>query len=772
VPFVGALTITPSPLMGLGSSTGVKAQRAYPDSEALAYYNAASYAFWDGDPKDLHMASYQNELDPTKDIHPPLFATAVGRDGYYPLAIISARASKEGSRILPDLLSTPSAQYLSQSPVTHVAESVGRFPVHPSLSWYVLCIFALFLSVVHGLVRMIASYKSPLTHDLVIEGNAEPDRRSMNLQIGTAMLFCMDAVLAIPLLATLRRNEFNGTSFWLSIFTLACGVLEVVLTFSKTWNYIWWKHQPHRNKNVSKIRYIDMCLRNNRYFLVNLIAWFTLLAVPAIWTFLCCKEWGNGMHSHVGLYFSIRCINPASGVSPVVPMLLLLFSWYLWAIFQTRRMRFSMEDRPILPGSLGHPGERLLFVSDEDLNDCNRGRGCLYRNITCLLITREVLRRFWKKHQDALDIGLVVFYFGLFAAVTLFSPVESLDRFLWNTGPFSTPYDFLISALLFPLLVIAFCGWLRMIFIWGSLRKELLERLEHQPIRHAFSRLKGAGWMTMLSQGGLHEQWRDMARLTESLHQMMHESEHRDTLHGSADSDYYNRLEAIGIDLDRNIEKFLREPGAGSFRGMRAIEEDYARFCKVLLAGVLVPYWERVRYGTVASEGAETIPIKVHPPQTNQGPPEKAVEFHATYGPSDPLYIRVAEECLTIRYVSLIRAVLVNLRYLMLFVTASFVLAIIGLNSYPFQPRQIINWCFTGVLILMGSGIIWVFAQMHRDAILSRITKTNASELGADFYIRIFTFGAIPVLTWLAYQFPDIGSTLFKFLSPAVSVMK
>jgi hypothetical protein len=65
-----------------------------------------------------------------------------------------------------------------------------------------------------------------------------------------------------------------------------------------------------------------------------------------------------------------------------------------------------------------------------------------------------------------------------------------------------------------------------------------------------------------------------------------------------------------------------------------------------------------------------------------------------------------------------------------------------------------------------------VFAQMHRDPILSRITETNADELGLDFYIRIVSFGAIPVLTWLAYQFPDIGSAIFRFLQPGLDVVR
>jgi hypothetical protein len=125
-----------------------------------------------------------------------------------------------------------------------------------------------------------------------------------------------------------------------------------------------------------------------------------------------------------------------------------------------------------------------------------------------------------------------------------------------------------------------------------------------------------------------------------------------------------------------------------------------------------------------------------------------------------------------VRYIALIRAVLVNVRYLMVFVAAVFVLSLVAWNSYPFQPHAFIDWCFTLLLRITSTGFIVVFAQMHRNAILSRITDTKANELGWDFYLRLITFGGIPVLTWLAYQFPQIGGSLYKILQPGLQVVK
>jgi hypothetical protein len=55
------------------------------------------------------------------------------------------------------------------------------------------------------------------------------------------------------------------------------------------------------------------------------------------------------------------------------------------------------------------------------------------------------------------------------------------------------------------------------------------------------------------------------------------------------------------------------------------------------------------------------------------------------------------------------------------------------------------------MLAVLGCVIIWVLAQI---------------------YARIIGLGAVPVLTWVAYQFPGLGSTLFKSLQPGLEVVK
>jgi hypothetical protein len=73
---------------------------------------------------------------------------------------------------------------------------------------------------------------------------------------------------------------------------------------------------------------------------------------------------------------------------------------------------------------------------------------------------------------------------------------------------------------------------------------------------------------------------------------------------------------------------------------------------------------------------------------------------------------------------------------------------------------------------ILGCGIVWVLAEMHRDPIISRITHSKANELGIEFYVPSSAFDAVPVFTWIAYQFPGIGNSIFKFLRTGLEVVE
>jgi hypothetical protein len=858
-PYIGSISISPYLLNAL--DFGSKVQWLHSDYQAEAFYNAASYIFWDQStdlsPKLAGYRSYpvpppagqSTGILPSILMQVPLWAAAIGTDGYYPLAVLRWCGSQQRA-ILPAIYirgsdfeeerkceektatDNDSTGEGKQELGKAVPESINRNSgISPSLVWMVIDIILLSLCLLHVVLLWGAQFWSPLTRDLAVDQNDQPYRRSVYLNIGTSVLAAMAFVTTYPLLRVGHYYHLALPGHCFAWFTLVAAAVACLSTITKTWAYHYHKCRPE-------------------YAFFNVVAAIALVSTIALWMVICGSDQVGQQHSYAGLYFSYRCLQPLSGVCPLLPLLLLLFAWYLWSICQTARLRFSDAHRPRLARVASSPtcywpsnAASPLFVPDGALETCDRPTDCcLFRNITCLLITVEVARRFcttlkndtrqiiralasWTHKRLTFILGTA--YLLLFALCIFASHIHSLDGFLFAPilapilasigtrsvtyfGP--TFYEFLITALFFPLIMIAIAGWFRAILIWGALSRGLLEPLERLPIRFAFSRFRGGSWVNMLNQSGLHVRWRDMSRSTESIRQLVHHPYVQ--LDPSLKHQLSKQYEAINIEIRSLFENVQNTgghvpellgaaaPQASSSRAevgesdpaascasdtwdrpkfpandglsrICSVEEGYATFCGSLLYLVLIPYWDRMRTGLVEEsnvaihdDGAKADEVDKGDKAAKTKEPEESLKQY------EPAFIHLAEELIVIRYVALIRAVLVNLRYLMLFVSAAFVLAIVAWNSYPLQPHRLIDWCFTLLFLSISVGFVTIFAQMHRNAILSRITDTTPNKLGSDFFVRLATFGALPALTWLAYQFPAVGGSLFRLLQPSLQVMK
>jgi hypothetical protein len=77
------------------------------------------------------------------------------------------------------------------------------------------------------------------------------------------------------------------------------------------------------------------------------------------------------------------------------------------------------------------------------------------------------------------------------------------------------------------------------------------------------------------------------------------------------------------------------------------------------------------------------------------------------------------------------------------------------------------------ILLVVIVGIVgFVYAQMHRDSTLSYITGTEPGELGLNFWVRIVSFVAVPAISLLASQFPQIAGLFSSWVEPAVNALK
>jgi hypothetical protein len=133
--------------------------------------------------------------------------------------------------------------------------------------------------------------------------------------------------------------------------------------------------------------------------------------------------------------------------------------------------------------------------------------------------------------------------------------------------------------------------------------------------------------------------------------------------------------------------------------------------------------------------------------------------------------VRAAERFVCFVYLNFVLAVLLRLRIFAFSAAGLYVLLMLSLTSYPFEPRLAIRSFLILLLLLILAVVASVYAQVHRDPTLSRITNTKPGELGTDFWLRIASFAALPTLGLLAAQFPEIGGFLFSWLQPALDAL-
>lgn len=131
----------------------------------------------------------------------------------------------------------------------------------------------------------------------------------------------------------------------------------------------------------------------------------------------------------------------------------------------------------------------------------------------------------------------------------------------------------------------------------------------------------------------------------------------------------------------------------------------------------------------------------------------------------------ICGELVAFRFLAFINFVLWHVDNLVTYVSVGFLLLVIALNSYAFRSRTVIDWMLTLLFLVLTAGIIVVFAQADRDAILSRITGTEEGKLDRHFFTHLVSYGGIPALVLLATHFPTIGRFFFSWVKPAIEAI-
>jgi len=416
-------------------------------------------------------------------------------------------------------------------------------------------------------------------------------------------------------------------------------------------------------------------------------------------------------HSRTPAFFAYRALDLASGASPATPFVFLLLGFYAWARVHMHRLRYSETRRPALP-ALG-----IASVVDGKRID-----ECFERAIRELYDRRLFL------------FNLTVFVLAFFLA----HPIRYL-RTLEGRW-FDALYIFCFALLYF-----AICSnWIRFLLGWSFLR-QFLRRLEDQPWRLAFSRLsKELSWGPIWKQGGTRRTYLLFTRSDDYLRALLNSLPSR-----GVQPEFREKCASVRSQIAE-----LLDNAAGDHW------DDASKICDLqrLLASCaqdLIPPLEQ-RW----SQGTTDLVKEATPCKEGDASPDPDLSAH------------LAEEFLALRCLAFIRYASLQLRNLLGFLSTAFILSVISLHAYPFQAPHSIGWTMTAVFVVLGSGVVLAFVQMDKDAILSRLSRTNPGELDRQFILRLISFGSLPLLTVLASQFPSIGRFLFSWVQPGLEALR
>jgi hypothetical protein len=408
----------------------------------------------------------------------------------------------------------------------------------------------------------------------------------------------------------------------------------------------------------------------------------------------------SSSEGHATQFAGYRAMHLESGTSPVVPIVALLWAFYLCLYFRLSQLRVA-EDRPAVcpTKALGlrlDPFETQGRVLGLDL---------------------------WQYAAVAAAVFCWLVFFNPFRALA------TLER------PAYTLTVVVLSTLVVALLTVTLVRFLRM---WGALRR-LLQDLERHPLRYAFARLpKDFSWTAVWTGDPRPKLYLPMRSL--EVLRMIPEGQHQ--------------VEAV-----KHALTFLNPP-LRSFQPQKphpAVFEATEKLNRALngaavaIASKLGPTWDNGISDTITSrEGRDEAPEEwtKHPIPIARG------------------------EFLALRFVAFIHCSLSEMRSSLALLGYVFILLVAALTLYPFEGRGEIGIALVLIFVVVGGFCVMVFAQMDRNPLLSRLSATAPNQLGLNFVYRVASFGALPLLSLLASQVPEVGNFLLSWLQPALQAVK
>jgi hypothetical protein len=465
VPPEGLLSVSPHPLLASREILREQGSSMFPSNYAQTEYEACLQALppdrtGDSGPKDSKFSS-------------SLWLTVVGRTGYWPVSLLGADAAKPPVHSLYGM-------------------SIPRV-------WLVVWETVNFLWGLYVLFFWAAQYlnRRTLENFRLLDRREDPfwkplfrvRRRLIDRGEGHFWKVLFRIRQGSSEDDRAHRPYVMMRSFYLLISMVALWLIRALLLFPAIRAYGW-------AAKLSFLVFVPLTLTTLFLLLVVIVlavvqrtragAYYAVMALVAAGAAFTLGRWwyiaANPANSY-GLFLCYRSVSLTSGVSPVVPLALLLLAVGIWAWRQLDSMAVGIR-RPYLPAAGVNSHFRLL---DE------RIQTTLHQAV-------------FNWPAQALALGSVILVWWITHVGQ--SRLMSVER---------SSFTLCFQLLLFIVLWLVFDQWLRFCVVWIDLRG-VLERLEQLRFREAFTRLpKQFSGAAIWQQGAPRRSYKLLTRSIDSL---------------------------------------------------------------------------------------------------------------------------------------------------------------------------------------------------------------------------------------------------------------
>jgi hypothetical protein len=432
--------------------------------------------------------------------------------------------------------------------------------------------------------------------------------------------------------------------------------------------------------------------------------------------------------SSASMFRNIRSVNLSSGAAPNLALCFLFLSLAWWAWTNAQRIVIATERYQTIPS----PKQRSLAV--EILGVFESFQHLYFRAYTISWRTR------WMP---------LLILFAAAVAIAL-GRVNSLE---------GTVFDAVLSLLLALVCSLFVSTMFNLLAIWRRFRR-ILEALELLPIRHAFTPLgRECSWAPVWQHSPRRKSYVILIRSIECARRL------RATMRQGFPEQEMDRLEAAVGPMQNHIRSGTRIP----FNVYDRVQVAMKDVTQQVAIQWDASDWKRDYSVTLDDPANETKSSGWKGWIT--GIFGKTVRLEARPAADEDQWKAAAAELIALRYMAFIRYIMIQMRTLVSQISTGFILVVIGMNCYPFQPENTIRWMITLLFAVLGIPILLMLFEMDHDAILSRINNSAPGKVDSEFWLRTAQIGALPLIAVLSSHFPSLGRSLFAWVQPVLSAL-